>query len=114
MVPNLATSRKELPVGAQDIGSSYVLLGPRQLCQIDEQAIKAMETFVLSQNWQMKERPTELYQFACLLLPNGQIAQSLWCERKRPVQKVRVARNIKVSSMYPLGMYLTVFTDCYQ
>jgi hypothetical protein len=35
-------------------------------------------------------------RFARLLLPNGQIARSWWHEKKRPAEKVRIARNVKV------------------
>jgi hypothetical protein len=96
MAPDLATSKKELPAGALDIGSNFVLLGPRQLCQMDEQVSKAMKAFALSQDWHIQDRHTNLHRFARLLLPNGQIARSLWHEKKRPVEKVRIARNVKV------------------
>ena len=72
------------------------VLGPHQLCQMDEQVLKVMKTFALSQNWHIQDRQTNLHRFACLLLPNGQIARSLWHEKKHPVEKVRVARNVKV------------------
>ena len=59
--------------------------------------LEATKAFALSQNWHIQDRQTNLHRFARLLLPNGQIARSLWHEEKRLLEKVRVARNVKVS-----------------
>jgi hypothetical protein len=40
-----------------------------------------------------------IHWFVHLQLPNGQIARSLWHEKKRPDDKVRTARNVKVSKI---------------
>jgi hypothetical protein len=99
MIPDLFPDKKQLPRGALDIGSNYVLLGPRELHQIHESIFPALERFASSQNWRIKgEKSMSFHRFARLLLPNGQIARSLWHEKKRSDEEVQVARNVKVSS----------------
>jgi hypothetical protein len=102
MIPDLFPDNKRLPRGAIDIGSSYLLLGPRELHQIDNSIIPALERLANSRNWQIKAEDSEsmsIHRFARLLLPNGQIARSLWHEKKRPDEEVRVARNVKVNTV---------------
>ena len=100
MVPDLVPN-KQLPSGALDIGSNYLLLRPRELHQMDESISHALEIFAISHNWRIKtdSESMTIHRFARLQLPNGQIARSLWHEKKRPDNKVRVARNVKVSEV---------------
>jgi hypothetical protein len=101
MVPDLVPN-KQLPSGALDIGSNYLLLQPRELHQIDEPVSLALERFATSHNWRIKGDSGALmtiHRFARLQLPNGQIARSLWHEKKRPDDKVRISRNVKVSKV---------------
>jgi len=97
MVPDLVTDKK-LPSSALDTGSNFSLLGPQELHQIDDSVFLALERFVVSQNWQITGGESiSIHRFAWLLLPNGQIACSLWHEKKQSDENVRVARNVKVS-----------------
>ena len=48
-----------------------------------------------------------IYQFGRLQLPNGQIARSLWHEKKHPDHKIRVVRNVKVSKVCTSSEYQT-------
>jgi len=97
MLPDLFSDDEHLPQGALHIGSNYILLGPRELYQIDDSVSGALEKFASSQNWRIKKGALSVHRFARLHLPNGQIAQSLWHEKKRPDEEVRVAWNVKVS-----------------
>ena len=84
IIPDLFPDNKRLPRGAIDIGSSYLLLGPRKLHQIDNSIFPALERLANSRNWQIKAENSEsmsIHRFARLLLPNGQIARSLWHEK---------------------------------
>jgi len=77
MLPDLFPDNKQLPQGALDIGSNYVLLGPWELHQLDKSVFPALERFAGSQDWRIKGGLGELlsiHRFARLLLPNGQIA----------------------------------------
>ena len=38
----------------------------------------------------------EVVRWAQLRLPNGQVARSAWKEKLKPLEKVRMARNVKV------------------
>ncbi|KAF8487272.1 hypothetical protein DFH94DRAFT_621425 [Russula ochroleuca] len=97
MVPDLVPN-KQLPSGTLNIGSNYLLLQPQELHQIDETVSIALETFAISQNWWIKEGDLMTIDwFVHLQLPNGQIAQSLWLEKKQPDDQVQIARNVKVS-----------------
>jgi len=99
MVPNLVPDT-QIPSGAVDIGSNYLLLWPRELHQIDETVSLALERFAISHNWRIKGGESmTIHRFARLQLPNGQIARSLWHEKKQPNDKVQIARNVKVSEI---------------
>ena len=50
MVPDLVPDT-QIPSGAVDIGSNYLLLRPRELYQIDETVSLALERFAISHNW---------------------------------------------------------------
>ena len=53
MVPNLVLN-KQIPSGALDIGSNYLLLRPRELHEIKEHVLLALEKFAISNNWRIK------------------------------------------------------------
>ena len=99
LAPDFFPVAAKLPSGACDIGGNYVLLGPRELHEMDAKTLEAFIQFSDSHLWRIKKSTSEsinIDRFARLLLPNGQIARSWWHEKKRPVEKVRVARNVKV------------------
>ena len=41
-------------------------------------------------------------RWARLRLPNGQVAQSSWKEQLKPLEKVRMAHNVKVCILFDL------------
>jgi hypothetical protein len=98
MAPDLFHVTEKLPTGACDIGENYILLGPRELHEMDVPTLEAFKRFSDLHRWRIKVGDSlSVDRFARLLLPNGQIARSWWHEKKRPTQKVRIARNVKVS-----------------
>lgn len=97
LAPDLFSITENLPSGALDVGENYVLLGPRELHEMNATTLEAFKQFSDSHLWRIDETASiNVERFARLLLPNGQTARSLWHERKRPAEKVRVARNVKV------------------
>ncbi|KAL0567757.1 hypothetical protein V5O48_014238 [Marasmius crinis-equi] len=81
---------------ALDVGGGFMLLHPRQLCVFDPEIFDAFKIFSESHGWRITQTSLSTDIFARLLLPNGQIARSLRHEMKRPREKVRPARNVKI------------------
>jgi len=97
-VPELQPKAPKLPGSVHDIGGGYALMGPRELHDVDPPVANAFRVFASSHGWRTNFDDSLLVdRFARLLLPNGQIARSWWQEKKRPIEKVRMARNVKVS-----------------
>ncbi|KAL0573146.1 hypothetical protein V5O48_008812 [Marasmius crinis-equi] len=93
----LGLADKDTPSSlALDVGSHYMLLHPRKLSVLDPEIFDAFKIFSESQDWRFTQTSLSADIFARLLLPNGQIARSLWHEMKRPPEKVRPARNVKI------------------
>lgn len=101
--PELAREVTIFPRGSIDIGRGYVLLCARDhepmLLQdiLDPTAAKVIQDF-----WNINQTPSTrindivIARWARLRLPNGQIARSRWKESQKPLEKIRIARNIKV------------------
>jgi len=101
LAPDLLHNTGKLPAGACDIGENYLLLGPREHYEMDTTTLGAFQTFSDLYNWRTKNGDSlSVDRFARLLLPNGQIARSWWHEKKRPAEKVRITRNVKVSPRF--------------
>jgi len=97
LAPDLLHTTGKVPTGTCDIGGNYLLLGPREHHEMDATILGAFQTFSDLHNWRIKNGESlSVDRFARLLLPNGQIARSWWHEKKRPAEKVRIARNVKV------------------
>ena len=102
LAPDLLHTTGKLPAGAYDIGEKYLLLGPREHHQMDATTLGAFQIFSDMHNWRIKNGDSlSVDRFARLLLPNGQIAQSWWHKKKRPAEKVQIARSVKVG----LGLF---------
>jgi len=102
LAPDLLHTTGKLPAGAYDIGEKYLLLGPREHHQMDTTTLGAFQIFSDMHNWRIKNGDSlSVDRFARLLLPNGQIAQSWWHKKKRPAEKVQIARSVKVG----LGLF---------
>ena len=98
IAPDIIPTQDKLPRGALDLGKNFVLLHPQDLHLMDNLVSNALTTFSALQNWTIVIRNSmTVTRFARLLLPNGQVARSLWHEKKRPDEKVRPARYVKVA-----------------
>ncbi|KAJ7090488.1 hypothetical protein C8R44DRAFT_648205 [Mycena epipterygia] len=96
MIPDLAPDDDpKLPRGSIDLGGGFILLRARDEHRhhIDGNVGQTIRSFLES-----KKGPSRgslsVVRWARLRLPNGQISRSLWKEGKRPLNKVRMARNI--------------------
>ena len=102
VLPHLEPAEK-LPRISVDLGNGFVLLGAREEYQRkvpEHEAAAIREQFThLNQNvdplWQPSVR-----RWARLRLPNGQIVRSAWKEKLKPLNKVRMARNVMVRSSF--------------
>ncbi|KAI0825547.1 hypothetical protein BC629DRAFT_1448272 [Irpex lacteus] len=105
LIPDLSPKTKpSLPRNAVPLGNSYILLHKAQktprLPPPDEAAAireyfaeHCPEDISVSEDW--LEHP-KVAKCARLWLPNGQIARSDWIEASRPLDKLRIARNVKL------------------
>ena len=78
-----------IPKSATNLGNGYIMLRPRDKypAQIPEPAAD-----VLSRAANL----SKIRRWGRVRLPNGQVARSLWCEKRRTGPKIRVSRNVKV------------------
>ncbi|KAJ7127982.1 hypothetical protein C8R44DRAFT_616530 [Mycena epipterygia] len=99
MIPDLEPPEK-LPRGSEELGSGYVLLRAKDEynqvihgAQGDaiQEYLEAVTGVVSPDHF----RPS-LQRWARLRLPNGQIARSAWKEKQKALNKVRMARNVRV------------------
>ncbi|KAG1853989.1 hypothetical protein F4604DRAFT_1591365 [Suillus subluteus] len=77
VLPELNEPPKGLPTGSVDLGDGYALLRKRD---------RYFQGRVLHR----------IKKWARLLLPNGQIARSAWQETIKPLEKIRISRNVKI------------------
>ncbi|KAJ7761393.1 hypothetical protein B0H16DRAFT_1312217, partial [Mycena metata] len=84
-----------------DLGDGYVLLRAKDRFRhiICGAAGRAIRTYLESRNDGPMTGTLSVARWARLQLPNGQIARSAWKEGKRPLNKVRMARNVKFFSV---------------
>jgi hypothetical protein len=80
---DLLHATEKLPTGTWDIGENYILLGPHEHHEMETMTLKAFQTFSDLHCWRIKSRDSlSIDRFVRLLLPNGQITQSWWHEKK--------------------------------
>ena len=102
MVPDLDSSEFQpaIPRGGKDCNNGYFLLRAkdnvlRAMRPCEKIAFAAYLTnnhaLQIADDWS-----PEVARWSRLHLPNGQIARSSWKEQLKPLQKVRMARNVKV------------------
>lgn len=91
ILPFLTPPDNVLPRGHQELGNGYVLLRMREKQPYRPPAIHValLEDFVHAPLPQM-------HRWAWLRLPCGQIACTAWRESERPLEKLHIARHIKV------------------
>ncbi|KJA13305.1 hypothetical protein HYPSUDRAFT_151736 [Hypholoma sublateritium FD-334 SS-4] len=93
----------QLPRGGIDIGNGYALLRAqdhrlRPMLKAEAAALTAyfnrhhVNVSIPAPDW-----CPSVARWARLRLPNGQIARSKWKECLKPLDKIRIARNVKVS-----------------
>ena len=83
-------SEFKLPRGAMDMGEGYIMLRPRNRYLVEIPGHLAVEALTQAIN------TSRIRRWGRARLPNGQVARSLWSERRRTSQKIRVSRNVKV------------------
>ncbi|KAJ7614720.1 hypothetical protein DFH06DRAFT_1368080 [Mycena polygramma] len=98
MIPDLNfgdNDKPKFPRGSKNLGNGFVLLRAR-----DEWPHKILgaQALAIRKFLDAEDVPGELTvkRWARLRLPNGQIARSGWKERQKDLDKVRMARNVKV------------------
>jgi hypothetical protein len=100
MIPDLEPSCDKLPRGARDIGGGYVLLRARDDTPHLIEGAEATSIHAYMEDATGLHHPNpsvKISRWARLRLPNGQVARSVWKEKAKPLEKVRMARNVKVN-----------------
>jgi hypothetical protein len=96
-----------LPRNAIDLGDGYILLRrrdttARRVLPAEELALIAyLQTLPDFRDIRLQS-PFSVVRWARLRLPTGQTARSLWGEQSKPLEKLRMARNVKVDKFYSL------------
>jgi hypothetical protein len=79
------------------------------MCPCEKQAFAAYlnDTHALqvTDNWS-----PGVARWARLCLPNGQVAQSSWKELLKPLEKVRMACNVKVCILFVFNLEIAAFS----
>jgi hypothetical protein len=83
-------SKFQSPRGAMNVGEGYTILRPRDKYPVEIPEHLAAQA--LSQAVNIKK----IRRWGRARLPNGQVARSLWSEKRRTSQRIRVSRNVKV------------------
>ena len=110
MIPDLDPLPPVVPRGGKDIGDGFILLrakdkAPWAMRDCERQAfsdyLKNAHALQVPEGWS-----PGVARWARLRLPNGQVARSAWKEKLKPVEKVRMARNVKVYILLVLSITL--------
>jgi hypothetical protein len=94
IMPELDEPAKLLPAGAVDLGDGFALLRKRDKYTFSP--VGGAAQAILDYLGDGRPLP-RIKRWARLLLPNGQIARSLWREMFKPLDQTRMSRNVKVS-----------------
>lgn len=101
--PDLDEEANTIPRGAIDLGDDYVLLRAKErtFYKLSQEYLTALEIFLLrAYNMILPEGTSvSVQRWARLSLPTGQVARSRWKENLKPLDKVRMARNVKVNQI---------------
>ena len=115
MIQDLEMSPQDVPQGAKELGDGYVLLCARDQMSraISDCERQALVTYLNDNGVTFGDDWSPLIMWwAWLHLPNGQVAWSGWKEKLKPLEKVRMARNIKVFiNIYPLKLFHTYISN---
>ena len=99
MIPDLEQDADRLPRGAVDVGNGYMLLRARDQTarKLPEEEEMAVRTYFQSVVGDLGiDLHPQVTRWARLRLPNGQIARSAWKECLKPIEQVRMARQVAV------------------
>ncbi|KAG6835383.1 hypothetical protein H0H93_001990 [Arthromyces matolae] len=96
-------NEEKLPAYSQPLGDGYVLLRAMDTCarEMLEEESNALKIFLEedprfgAENIPTRWKPS-VVRWSRLLLPCGQVARSLWKESMKPLNKVRIARRVKL------------------
>jgi hypothetical protein len=104
MIPDLYPPDQKVPRGGIDLKGGFILLRPadRVARLVTPPECVAIEMYL--SNLGSRATLTKVIRWGRLRLPNGQIARSLWKERLKPLAKSRIARVVKVNSIFFLNM----------
>ncbi|KAI0276983.1 hypothetical protein BC826DRAFT_928107, partial [Russula brevipes] len=98
MLDRDAHKETRVPHGGIDLGNDYILLRAKDNCHPQTAALRkylssdpACSLDDIPDNWE-----ASVVRWSRLRLPNGQIARSAWKERLKPLESVRMARNVKL------------------
>ncbi len=100
MIPQLAKPEKGLPRGSIDLNEGFVLLRAMDTAdrKTQDPERKAIVQFLRETTGvtTSEKAVVKVRKWARLLLPNGQIARSAWKENLKPLERLRMSRNVKV------------------
>jgi hypothetical protein len=98
--PELDEEKNTIPRGAIDLGNDFVLLRAREktFYKLSHEYLTELRIFLLKAYHVVlpEETPVSVQRWARLRLPTGQVARSRWKEGLKPLDRVRMARNVKV------------------
>jgi hypothetical protein len=101
--PDLDEEADTIPRGAIDLGNGFVLLRAKERAfyKLSHEYLTALKIFLVkAYNMVLpEETPVSVQRWARLSLPTGQVARSRWKESLKPLDKVRMARNVKVNHL---------------
>jgi hypothetical protein len=100
MFPDLDDAKNILPRGAVDLGNDYVCLRAmdKTYHKLSDDYSTSLRSFLLEvYNMSLSEEASiSIRRWARLQLPTDQVACSQWKEYLKPLDKVRMSRNVKV------------------
>ena len=111
MIPDLdLTGEGDNPRASEDLGNGYVLLP-----KCDKRPIKVHgpEAQIISQ-YAGQPKILHIRRWGRLRLPNGQIAHSEFVESQKPLEELRMARNVVVSLLLLLLVPLHAYCQSYR
>ena len=99
MIPDLEPDKDAIPHGAVDLGNNCLLLRAKDTVSwtVEPAEATAIKAYLRSKGVpQAENSPIHVTRWSRLRLRNGQVARSAWKELRKPLNKVRMARCIKV------------------
>lgn len=98
LIPDLEPPENSIPRGGIDLGGGYALLRAmdRASRELRPCEAAAVNMFVQEHCNFGGQTVNSVVRWARLRLPNGRVARSAWKEKQKSLDKVRMARNVKV------------------